>query len=784
MRRLAKTALKVSAVILMMIVAAVASVVALTDPDPKTLPRRIGRGLARWAERSTAPASASGRPAAEEKVPLFTDEWIDDSGYLFAVQFSSPVSDPTSLASLRASIEGRGKRGVAALRAKLDALPPDDPATPHHIGQLRMLIGLLMMYDGDFAAAGDQIALARAADPSRSPDFLANLEALQGLAALRRGEVENCVACCNEGSCIFPLEASAIHKRRSGSTEAIEHFTGYLKKRPEDLGVRWLLNVAHMTLGTYPDGVPADLLLPLGRFEDTAHGKRRWPNVSTRVGLDARGESMAGGLLADDFDGDGLIDVLITNVDPTRGPAYFHNRGNGTFEDRTDRAGMADQVLAPNAYQADYDNDGDLDVILLRGGWESPRRPTLLRNRGDATFEDVTAAAGLMSPIASQAGGWADYDNDGLIDLYLAGEDEPHKPLAANRGRLYHNRGDGTFEDVAEKAGVTNERYGKGVSWGDFDGDGRPDLYVSNRGQENRLYRNNGDGTFVDVAPSLGVTGPINGFACWFWDYDNDGRPDIWVNPFDASLSEVIADQVGRPRGGSRPCLYRNLGPEGFRDVAPEVGADRVVLPMGANFGDLDNDGFLDVYLATGKPDYSALMPNLMFRNVEGRRFEDVTATTGTGHLQKGHGVAFADWDRDGDADLFVDSGGASPGDKAHNLLFQNPGHGNHWLTVKLVGTKTNRGAIGAKIRVDLPSEGGRTVSRHRTIGSGGSFGGNPLACTIGLGAARSVATLEVDWPTSRTHQTFRDVPVDRSIEITEGQDGFRTLDAPPIAVK
>jgi hypothetical protein len=203
---------------------------------------------------------------------------------------------------------------------------------------------------------------------------------------------------------------------------------------------------------------------------------------------------------------------------------------------------------------------------------------------------------------------------------------------------------------------------------------------------------------------------------------------------------------------------------------------------MGCNFGDLDNDGFLDIYLGTGRPQYSYLMPNVLFRNDAGRRFEDLTAATGTGHLQKGHGVAFADWDRDGDADIFLEAGGAVPGDRAHSVLFQNPGYGNHWLTIKLVGTRTNRAALGAKIRVDLGGPDGALASRYRTITAGSSFGGNPLECTVGLGQAKVIRTLEISWPTSRTRQTFRDVPIDRAIEITEGREGLRVVGGPPIA--
>src|SRR5262249_45715467 len=246
-----------------------------------------------------------------------------------------------------------------------------------------------------------------------------------------------------------------------------------------------------------------------------------------------------------------------------------------------------------------------------------------------------------------------------------------------------------------------------------------------------------GDGTFLDVAPHLGVTEPIHSFACWWWDYDNDGRLDLFVCPYSGRLSEIVKSHLGLPTTGERPRLYHNEGPEGFRDVTRAAGLDRVLIPMGSNFGDLDNDGFLDMYLGTGRPPYMYLVPNVMFKNVGGMRFEDVTTSTGTGHLQKGHGVAFADWDRDGDVDVFLESGGATPGDKPSNLLFQNRGHGRHWLNVKLIGVTTNRSALGARISLEVREPDGTLTPRHRVVTSGSSFGGNPLATTIGLGRAR-----------------------------------------------
>jgi hypothetical protein len=544
--------------------------------------------------------------------------------------------------------------------------------------------------------------------------------------------------------------------------------------------VRWLLNIAYMTLGEYPEKVPAQYLIPLEALRSKLDAGR-FRNVAALVGLDALGENNAGGCIVDDFNGDGRLDLFTSNLDPDRGPRLFINRGDGTFDERSESAGLADQVGAANATHADIDNDGDLDLLLLRGGWERPHRPSLLRNRGDGTFEDITAAAGLISPIASQSGAWADYDNDGLVDLYLVGEFNRKRPDPRNRGRLYHNNGDGTFADVAASAGVQNDRWGKGASWGDYDNDGDPDLYVSNSSEPNRLYRNNGDGTFTDVAPELNVTEPLSSFACWWWDYDNDGRLDLFVCNFGNRLADVVRSQLGQPAEGERPRLFRNEIPNGFRDVTAEAGLDRVLVCMGSNFGDFDNDGYLDMYLGTGRPEYRYVVPNVLFKNIEGQRFEDVTSSSGTGHLQKGHGIAFADWDRDGDLDIFLESGGASPGDRAHNALFQNPGHGNHWLTIRMIGAKTNRAAIGARVRVDLRGSDGKLASRHREVTSGSSYGGNPFTLTIGLGTADAILTLEVTWPTSQTRQTFHAVPIDRAIEITEGKTAFRTLDTRPI---
>jgi hypothetical protein len=300
-------------------------------------------------------------------------------------------------------------------------------------------------------------------------------------------------------------------------------------------------------------------------------------------------------------------------------------------------------------------------------------------------------------------------------------------------------------------------------------------LYVSNLSWENRLYRNRGDGTFEDVAPRLEVTKPYNSFPAWFWDFDNDADLDIYVATFRQSsdaLAWVVADYLGLDaKGGEPPCLYRNDGGR-FTEVAAEQGIDRENITMGANFGDLDGDGWLDFYLGTGYPDYEGLMPNVMYRNRGGTGFSDVTTAAGVGHLQKGHAIAFADLDNDGDQDVFSNLGGAWPGDAYGDALYANPGFGTHWLTVELQGVRSNRCAVGARIRVDIIEDGReRTIYVH--VNSGASFGGNPFRQTIGLGRAERIEQLEVWWPVTDERQVFREVPLDSFVEIVEDSDDF-----------
>jgi FG-GAP-like repeat/ASPIC and UnbV len=366
---------------------------------------------------------------------------------------------------------------------------------------------------------------------------------------------------------------------------------------------------------------------------------------------------------------------------------------------------------------------------------------------------------------------WVDINNDGLLDLFVGNESAP--------AQLFLNKGDGTFQDIAITAGVTGDEreFSKGVAAADYDNDGYVDLYVSNLNGPNLLYHNNHDNTFTEVATEAGVLGTRKGFATWFFDYDNDGLADLFVPSYFGSIDETLRTYLGFPHNATTLKLYKNMGNGKFRDVSAETGLNQVFMPMGANFGDIDNDGYLDIYLGTGSPSYASLVPNVLLRNHDGKYFVDVTSSSGTGELHKGHGVAFADLARDGNEDIIAEIGGATIGDSHALRVFENPGHGNDWINLKLVGVKTNRVAIGARIKVTVENEGQGTRSIYRTVGSGGSFGASPLEQHIGLGKSARILSVEVSWPASKSQQVSRDVQKNQFLEINEFAGKYTVLE-------
>ena len=672
------------------------------------------------------------------------------------------------LEAIAADTDRYPRRNAHANKARVQALrrvvPPADPVARI---QYESVLGQELLRAGDSEAAiekfGDILETIEA-----SPDLFDEsyrLGAMDHLALsyMRLGEQENCVANHNTERCLLPIARGGVHTLERGSRAALAVYSELLTLDPGDLNSRWLLNLASMTLGEYPDGVPEPWRIPPAALQ-SAYDIGRFVDIAKLAGVDVMG--LSGGAVMEDFSGDGLLDIMASSWglrDPLR---YFVSKGAGEFEDRSHSGGLEGLVGGLNMVSADYDNDGDVDVLVLRGAWLSEGHPnSLLRNSGSGTFDDVTVRAGLFSLHPTQTATWADFDNDGYLDLFVG--NESNAQAGRHRCEYYRNRGDGTFEEMSEVMGLAVTGYVKAAVSADYDNDGWTDLYLSRYGEPNLLLRKKNGIAFEEVAALAGVQEPTDSFPAWFWDFDNDGWQDLFVSGWRATAGDVAAEYLGLTGRDEKPRLYRNNGDGTFTDVAAQSGLHRVLYTMGSNFGDLDNDGWLDFYAGTGDPDLRALMPNRMFRNDRGIRFQEVTASGGFGHLQKGHGVAFGDMDEDGDQDIYAVMGGAFEGDLAMNVLFENPGHGHRWIALELEGRITNRSAIGARIRLDVATAAGMR-SIHRTVSTGGSFGASSLRQEIGLGGATAIEAIEIHWPTSGITQRLTAVPMDRKTRIVE----------------
>jgi len=610
------------------------------------------------------------------------------------------------------------------------------------------------------------------------PTLQSRLLVSRALCHLRAGETANCLLNHNADSCLFPIQGGGVHQLKDGSRGAVAVLAEMLAKAPNDLRARWLINIAYMTLGEYPDGVPEKWRIDPQRLA-SEYNLPGFPDVAANVGLDVDG--LAGGVVLEDFDHDGFLDVMVsawglTDRDQLR---LFRNNGDGTFTERTQLAGLAGVVSGLNIRQGDFNNDGFADVLVLRGAWLGPEGHypmSLLRNNGDFTFTDVTEEAGLMHLKPTQTAVWFDYNADGWLDLYIGNESVGRE---TNACELFRNNGNGTFTECAGESGLDIVGFVKGVTTGDFNNDGRPDLFLSDRTGPKRLFRNDGPADpgrpqgawrFTDVSEAAGIDGPLNSFPCWFWDYDNDGWDDIMVTGYGITdVGDVAADYLGRFNPGQKARLYRNNRDGTFANVSRQAGVSRVIHAMGANYGDLDNDGWLDFYCGTGDPDFATLVPSRMFRNDGGTRFQEVTTAGGFGQLQKGHGIAFADIDNDGDQDIYSKVGGAVETDNYHTQLFENPGFGKRWLKLQLEGVSTNRIAVGARIKVVVRTAAGERPI-YRTVGPGASFGANPLRQEIGLGDAQAIERVEIFWPVARTTQVVSDLGLDQAYYIREGE--------------
>ncbi len=726
--------------------------------------------------------------------------WMGLLAWILCTALAS-ADDPQRAAStermarlLRETADRSDPRSNPFLNAKrlqfIKAVPAPENQ-PDQLARYLFILGQESVLAGESAAAVEALehlrALYKEDKAKLGTESARTVAELTALAYLRLGEEENCVTQHNIDRCLLPIRGNGVHTLPRGSRGAVAIYRELLSQYPDRLDYRWLLNLAYMTLGEHPTKVPPQFLIPASSFA-TESEFPRFTDVASELNLDVFG--LAGGTIVDDFDGDGLLDIVASSWGLTEQLRFFKNLGpdansHAQFRDATAAAHLTGIVGGLNISHTDYNNDGRLDILVLRGGWlgDAGQHPnSLLRNDGIGTngqvkFTEVAQESGLLSFHPTQVGVWADFDNDGWLDLFVGNE------TTGSSGRhpaeLFHNNGPGangsvTFTEVAVNVGIDITVPIKGAAWGDIDNDGLVDLFVSNNHGDNLLFHNRGVKTggwsFVEIGEDAGIRAPKISFPAWFWDYNNDGLEDIFVSGYSGTLGDLAADYLGQPVDpGVYPRLYRNNGDRTFTNVAPQVGLDRVLVTMGANFGDLDNDGFLDFYAATGNTQMQTLMPNRMFRNAAGQRFQDVTSAGGFGHLQKGHGIAFGDLDHDGDQDIYAVMGGSHSGDGFHNALFENPGNNNRWLSLELVGNQANRAAIGARLKVVLDtSEGPRSL--HRTVSSGGSFGSNTLRQEIGLGQANAIRTVEILWPGNKDPQIMRGFQPNRFYRLRQGE--------------
>jgi tetratricopeptide (TPR) repeat protein len=553
------------------------------------------------------------------------------------------------------------------------------------------------------------------------------------------------------------LHDAAVALYRAGRLEeAARAATDSLAINPANQRTRAWLWLTADKMGGYPDYIPGGHRMEVraGHEKPTVE----FEDIAAKIGLDKT--SGGRGIAVFDYNNDGLQDVVIACA--YGGCNLYRNNGDGTFTDVSVGSGLDTSVNTFVTVAGDYNNDGYVDLFMGRLGWVAGEGQ-LFRNNGDGTFTDVTAEAGLKAWGPVFTASWIDYDLDGNLDLFVpnntAGMFDRKTP-----NRLFHNNGDGTFTDVTKAAGLSTLWPTIGAAWGDYNDDGYPDLFISNGVGQSQLYRNNGDGTFSDVSAEAGVDGTCLGTVCTWCDYNNDGRLDLVQFTWSDHEDVIYTLRHGEgPLSGMTPRIYHNNGDGTFTRRDRDIGLAGCWGTMSGSVGDFNNDGYLDLVLGNGSPKMDRLEPAVLLES-DGTRFRDVTFAAGLPFIDKSHGCTMADLFGDGRLSVLLGSGGAYPGDLLTTRVFCPKRLPGNYLNVRLSGVNSNRSAIGARITL---TAGGR--KQYREISCGCGFGCLPLEQHFGLGILDKVESIQIRWP-SRLVQDFSDLPVNQTLQFTESQ--------------
>ncbi len=566
---------------------------------------------------------------------------------------------------------------------------------------------------------------------------------------------------------VIPYTIASVYLLMEKYADGIPYALQACRDTPTDVRYQWMLRVLTIQANRNESSIPTEFRL---KMPASAASSFRLQDVTNESGVGrlALGRGAAWG----DFDNDGRDDIL---VGAERAPfCLLRNLGNGRFEDVAAQMGLVDSA-GVGCYASqfiDYDNDGYQDILLASNGWGGSNRLFLFHNDGGKRFTDVTNQAGLGGPVDGFNTSWADYDNDGRADLAVAtGIVDPDD---GDYLRLYHNEGDGKFREVGREAGLGVKAKWISVCWGDYDGDGYQDLLATSYDAGPFLFRNLGNGHFEDASQRAGIQTKTHAYTAEFFDYNNDGLLDLFVSTYpEGNFTDMISNKMTRSKvpAGQRQLLFRNKGDGTFTNVAEEAGLTGWYGAMSSQVADIDNDGLDEIVLGTGNPELDWSEPKPLFHNDGKGHFEDIADSAGLVHYGMLHGMAFSDYDDSGNLSLFGSFGGFYWGTRETSRLYRNLGSGSHALEIHLVGTRSNRDAIGARVTAVA---GARKI--YKLVNGGNGFGSlNSRVVHVGLSRDTEVDLLRIDWP-SGVHQVFKNVPAGQRIEIVEGRDTARSL--------